>query len=101
MDRLEGLIEQVVEQKHVHAAPAEEGLDDAEGDVGAPHFLMLEVDEDRLALRRKLRLGSEPPEERVDTRVDGHEGRSLEQAREGGCSDAIDNGQLTIDNEQQ
>ena len=99
MDRLERLIKQVVEQEHVHAAPAEEGLDNAEGDVGAPHFLMLEVDEDRLALRRKLRLGSEPPEERIDTRVDGHEGQSLEQGRGGSCSDAIDNGQLTVDND--
>ena len=74
IDRLERLIEQVVQQEHVHAASAEERGHDAVRNPGAADFLTLQVDEDRLALRRELLLGSEPWEKRVDARSNGHSG---------------------------
>jgi len=56
MHRMQRGVEKVVEQEHVHAPPAQERFDDAAGDERAANLAALEVDEDRLALRRELAL---------------------------------------------
>ena len=60
MERMQRGVEQVAQQEHVHAPPAQERFHDAAGDERATNFALLEIDEDRLALRRELALGGEP-----------------------------------------
>src|SRR6202140_4351640 len=73
MERLESRIEEVVEQKHVHAATAEECLHHAAWHPGAADFAALQIDEDRLSLSRELRLGGEPLDQAVNARSDRHD----------------------------
>ena len=73
MERLQSLIEQIVEEEHVDAATAEERLHDTARHPGPADFAALEIDEDRLSLRGELRLGGEPRDQAVDARSDRHD----------------------------
>ena len=72
MQRMAGGIEQVVQQKHVHAAPAEEGLDHRPRNVGPADLVMLQIDEDGLPLGGELAPRGEPLHQIVDALANGH-----------------------------
>jgi hypothetical protein len=72
MERIKRRIEKVMQQEHVHAAAAEEGLDDVARDVSTHHFVMLEIDEDRLSLRRELAFRRKAADQSLDAFADRH-----------------------------